>query len=209
LGKDSTKLTSSIHRWYGPFNSDAFTVKVAWELPKDVTARQVEEIWAYYVQGFLQGGEGDRQFYARPYTLNCTLIPHYREFSVTLFKSHLWVCTRRPIDGSTPQQRADTLAYITSRLRENSKPHIFGLYSVMDGEPVIVAFGLDVTLCYWRKNEGFLEPCMHFGDYSKEEARLEMETKVLTPLVKGRSRDIAAAKELHDGALSQHNDADD
>jgi hypothetical protein len=53
---------------------------------------------------------------------------------------------------------------------------------------VIVAFGLDVTVYHWRKSrdedEGFLEPDMYFDDYSREEARLEMEAKVLTPLLK-------------------------
>jgi hypothetical protein len=104
----------------------------------------------------------------------------------------LWVCTRRPKDGSTTQQRAETLAYVASRFQDlgQSESHTTGLYRVNDGELVIVAFGLNITLYYWRKSgdededEGFLEPHMHFDDYGKEEARLEMETKILTPLVK-------------------------
>jgi hypothetical protein len=61
------------------------------------------------------------------------------------------------------------------------------LYRANDGELVIVGFGLDITLYYWRgedEDEGFLEPHMHFDDYGKEEARLEVETKILTPLIK-------------------------
>jgi hypothetical protein len=189
LNSSLIKLTSSIRRWYRPFNSNAFTVKVTWKLPEDVTAGQVEEIWAYYLQGFLYGGDNEnKQFYTNPYTFTCTLIPHYREFSITSYWSHLWVCTRRPVDGNTPQQRAETLAYVMSRFRKNGKPNTSGLYLAKDGEPVIVAFGLDITLYYWRKSadedEGFLEPHMHFDDYSKEEARLELETKILAPMSK-------------------------
>lgn len=71
---------------------------------------------------------------------------------------------------------------------DQSESHTTGLYRANDGELVIVAFGRNITLYYWRKSgdedEGFLEPHMHFGDYGKEEARLEMETKILAPLVK-------------------------
>jgi hypothetical protein len=206
LSKSSITLTRSINRFYGPFNSNAFTVKVTWNLPEDVTARQVEAIWAYYLQGFLYGGDSEgRNLYSSPYAYTCTLIPHYREFSVTSFKSHLWVCARRPMDGSTRQQRAETLAYVTSRLKENSQLHSSGFYCARDGEPVIVVFGLDITLYYWRKrededeDEGSLEPHMHFDDFSKEEVRLEMETKFLIPLLKGweekMERDTAEALE--------------
>lgn len=61
--------------------------------------------------------------------------------------------------------------------------------SLRDGDPVIIAFGLDMTLYYWRQGSGVddkgdLEPRILLDDYSKEEARSEMETKVLTPLLK-------------------------
>jgi hypothetical protein len=91
---------------------------------------------------------------------------------------------RRPRDGITPEQRAETLAYITSRFQAHSRSK--SQFGLKDGEPVIVVFGFNMISYYWRKSgideDGFLETYLHFDDFSKE-ARSEFETKVLTPLL--------------------------
>jgi hypothetical protein len=161
-------------------------VEVIWGLPDDVTAGQVEELWAYYLQRSLHEGNEEEYLDTKPYAYACLLIPHYHEFSISCSRGNVWVCTRRPKDGITPEQRAETLAYIAARFQAHSRSKSHS--GLKDGGPLIVAFGLSMTSYYWRKSgideDGFPEPYLHFDDFSIEEARSEFETKVLTPLLK-------------------------
>ncbi|KAI9767864.1 MAG: hypothetical protein M1840_005357 [Geoglossum simile] len=146
-------------------------------LSPNATLAQIEEVLGLYLQNFFKSNNAPRRYWSVDnHRYPCTLIPHYREISIRCYylSCSLQVCLRRPIDGDSPQKRAETLAYVTKRLSEKAK----------DGVPVIVAFGMNVGLYDWRRKDGewFLESRVHCEDYSLEDSRVEFETKTLLPL---------------------------
>ncbi|KAI9761276.1 MAG: hypothetical protein M1840_001979 [Geoglossum simile] len=145
----------------------------------NATLAQIEEVWGLYLQKFFWSDNIPQCYWSVDnHSYLCTLIPHYREISVECYdlRCSLRVCLRRPIDGDSPQKRAETLAYVTKRLSEKAK----------DGASVIVAFGMNVGLYDWRRKDGsgewFLESRVHCEDYSLKDSRVEFETKTLLPL---------------------------
>jgi hypothetical protein len=149
---------------------------VTWDIPRNAIVNQVEEVWGIYLREFFAPPRTD-SWQVNPCSFVCSLIPHYRELTLTYWGDKvLWACLRRPADGSTPRKRALMLRYVSMRLSLRAERN----------QLVIVAYGADVEVYIWKgRNHGIrqsLELLPRYQNYGREGSRIKFETETLEPL---------------------------